>query len=376
MKTDVSVILTVHNDAKYLRRTLDALKNQTKKELEFICVDDASEDNSAEIIRAYAKKDPRFKLIVLKKNQGLAGARNEGLKRAKSPYLMFCDGDDFYHEQICEKLYNCIHRENVDFAVCRIRVIYEAHQEMRASDDEYYRLKFAGRQPITEDLLRNLDLSVDNKIFRKKTVEKYRLNFPFGLKYEDTFFTLAYSAVSRDAYFLDEPLYFYTRRESSIMANTWSKTAASDSSIDHIRVFEKLHIFLKKYRLLEAYKNFFWDFYALYAGSAHKWCKTEENRQKIRRSIDNYLAKNSAEIATLDPAVRNYLKYVSSPYFFSKPYRFARRARDKILALKSRFTARFCKVENSQTWALKKLSGENQKITAFRAELARLRKTL
>jgi glycosyltransferase involved in cell wall biosynthesis len=74
---------------------LDALTNQTLKEIEIICIDDKSTDNSLSILREYETKDRRIRVIALRKNRGAAVARNKGLKIAKGTYVGFCDSDDY-----------------------------------------------------------------------------------------------------------------------------------------------------------------------------------------------------------------------------------------------------------------------------------------
>ena len=96
MKPFISVILTVHNTEKYLRSCLDSLLAQCMKNIEIICVDDASEDDSVAIIKEYMQKDNRLELIELKENKGANYARNLALKKATGIYVSVLDADDFF----------------------------------------------------------------------------------------------------------------------------------------------------------------------------------------------------------------------------------------------------------------------------------------
>ena len=89
MKT-VSVIIPVYNVEKYLTKCLDSVVNQTYTNLEIICVNDGSPDNSAKILEAFAKKDSRIK-IINQENKGLSGARNTGIESATGDYIVFLD---------------------------------------------------------------------------------------------------------------------------------------------------------------------------------------------------------------------------------------------------------------------------------------------
>ena len=102
----VSVIIPVYNVEKYLERCLDSVINQTLKDIEIICINDCSPDNSLEILKKYAKKDSRIQIVDLKENKGAAIARNEGLKIAQGEYIGFVDPDDYVELDFYEKLYN------------------------------------------------------------------------------------------------------------------------------------------------------------------------------------------------------------------------------------------------------------------------------
>ena len=99
----VSVIVPVYNCEKYLKKCLDSLVNQTLKDIEIICVNDGSTDNSGRILEEYT--DSRIKIIT-KENGGLSSARNAGIAVAKGEYLGFVDSDDWVDLDFYEKLYN------------------------------------------------------------------------------------------------------------------------------------------------------------------------------------------------------------------------------------------------------------------------------
>ena len=101
----ISIIITVYNGEKYLIECLESIKAQTLSEIEIICVDDGSIDNSYNILEKYAKKDDRFK--VIKKEHSNAGdSRNLGIKNARGKYLLFLDCDDYFNKDLCKDTYN------------------------------------------------------------------------------------------------------------------------------------------------------------------------------------------------------------------------------------------------------------------------------
>ena len=104
--TKVSVIIPCYNVEKYLRQCLDSVINQTLKDIEIICVNDGSPDNSIQILQEYAQKDGRV-VIIDRENKGVAESRNEGIKKANGEFVCFMDPDDLYpSNDILETLYN------------------------------------------------------------------------------------------------------------------------------------------------------------------------------------------------------------------------------------------------------------------------------
>lgn len=98
----VSVIIPVYNAERYLKQCLDSVLAQTLGDIEVICVDDGSTDGSVAILKSYAARDSRLRLIR-QKNRGAGAARNQGLREATGEYLSFLDSDDFFEPTMLEK---------------------------------------------------------------------------------------------------------------------------------------------------------------------------------------------------------------------------------------------------------------------------------
>ena len=108
----LSVIIPVYNVEPYLEQCLDSVINQTYKNLEIICINDGSTDNSLKILEKYQKKDNRIKLIN-QKNKGLSEARNAGLDVAKGEYIAFVDSDDYLELNAYEEAMNVVLQEKI-----------------------------------------------------------------------------------------------------------------------------------------------------------------------------------------------------------------------------------------------------------------------
>lgn len=313
----LSIIVTAHNSAKYLPKCLDALIAQTYRNIEIICVDDASTDNTGKLIKDYARSDPRILAIRNQENVGVSEARNIAMKKATAPYIMFCDGDDYYDTQMCEKMLAIAEDSELSagMVISEIRVVYHAHQEMKISDEHYYNLHFSGVQAVTDQVLTETDFAPSNKLFRKELIDRYKLRFPKGLHYEDAYFCAAYMCICGTVYYLNEQLYTYVRHTGSIMSNTWSKEGARDTSIDHIYIAFKLFDFLKAYGLLEKYNAAFWRLFVGYERLSINYSRSHENTKKIREEVRRFLGENQDEFATAPTDARAQILQLTSQKF-------------------------------------------------------------
>ena len=109
----VSVILPIYNVSQYLRQALDSVINQTLRELEIICVDDGSTDDSLEIVREYAQKDSRI-VVITGPNGGYGKAMNKGLDRATGEYIGILEPDDYVDLHMFEDLYRIAAENRLD----------------------------------------------------------------------------------------------------------------------------------------------------------------------------------------------------------------------------------------------------------------------
>jgi len=137
-QVNVSIIVPVYNVEKYLEKCLESIINQTLKNLEIICVNDGSTDNSLQILEDYAKKDQRIK-IINKKNRGSGAAKNTGMKNASGEYIGFVDSDDWVDLAMFEKLYNRAKSQKSDMVMCPI-YIYDNVNQGSEYDLSYFNL--------------------------------------------------------------------------------------------------------------------------------------------------------------------------------------------------------------------------------------------
>lgn len=215
MKTDylISVIIPVHNTAKYLTRAVESVRNQDLKEIEIILVDNVSTDGSSEICDEYAKIDSRIKVLHLS-IADLSTARNEGLKISSAPYLGFIDSDDYIEPNMYGLLLRILVESQANMAFCDLCCEHEdGRRELACS--------YSGKitQYSSEDALRLLFLekmssSVCTKIYERALFND--LHFPEGFFYEDHCTIFKWISMCQHIVGIDFAFYHYMLRSDSI----------------------------------------------------------------------------------------------------------------------------------------------------------------
>lgn len=203
---DISIIVPIYNAEKYLNKCIDSLVNQTKKELEFILVNDGSTDLSEDIIKSY--KDKRIKYFK-NKNQGIGKTRNFGIDKATGKYLMFLDSDDYLDINACEKLYNKAIKEKSDLVVFDFYRVEETLKEVTINNFKSSSLK------ENPNLLLDINLGPCNKLIKRELIDKNNTRFNEELKYEDTPFVTEIIKNANKISKLNEYLHYYVIHSNS-----------------------------------------------------------------------------------------------------------------------------------------------------------------
>lgn len=246
----VSIIVPVYNVAPYLRQCMDSIINQTYRNIEIICIDDGSTDESGKILDEYAKSDDRINAMHTN-NVGVASARNTGLSLASGEYLLFVDGDDWIDTATCQKAVSSISTESVDV------VMWPYIREF--SDHSDPKIIFRGQKLFDETECRKLQRrmiglsneelahpenadalsTVWGKLYRREIIEQNHLRFVNLSRigtYEDGLFNLCYFAHVKSAVYIPDYLSHYrkntgmTSKYRSQLASQW-KNLFSDMRV-------------------------------------------------------------------------------------------------------------------------------------------------
>lgn len=217
----LSVVVPVYNVAPYLPRCLESLQNQELKDIEFIIVNDGSTDDSLEICEAFIEKKPAFSLIS-KKNEGLMAAWMDGVALAKGDYVGFVDSDDYVDSTMYDKLYRIAADFQADVVMCNHAYVIDGveNDNVPAIKEGYYskaHMAVIYKKIFPKVAQPYISPSRCNKIIRTSVL---RANLEFCdtriFSGEDVNIIIPVMLSAESFYYLNEPLYKYVKRHSSI----------------------------------------------------------------------------------------------------------------------------------------------------------------
>lgn len=199
----VSIIVPVYNKAPYLQECLDTLTGQTLKDIEIICVDDRSTDDSLDILLLCAKNDNRVKVLPQERNRGLSASRNVGMRAASGEFIAFVDADDLVDKDFFEKLYNA----SADYDVVKGE-IWEYDDKLRKCvisniSDANKKIRETGN-PVW------FFYGITSAIYRRDFIVRNGLSFSETLFYnEDTVFVVSVVTKLSKIQIVDDAKYYY-----------------------------------------------------------------------------------------------------------------------------------------------------------------------
>lgn len=202
----VSVIVPVYNVERYVEKCLETLVEQTLEEIEIIVVNDGSTDNSKQIVEKIREKFPEKIVYVEKENGGLSDARNYGIPYAKGEYIAFLDSDDYAEKDMYQKMYELAQKEQSDMVECDFYWEYPDKQKIDIG------VLYQGKK----EMLEKVRVVAWNKLIKREILEKAKVEFPKGYRYEDVSFTYKLIPYLEKVSFLKEPCVHYIQREGSI----------------------------------------------------------------------------------------------------------------------------------------------------------------
>lgn len=267
----ISILIPVYNVANYVEECLDSILAQVDDNAEIIVMDDASTDNSWDVLQAY-KTHPNVTLVQAPYNRGLSGTRNALLPLANNDYVWFIDSDDVMHEGAYVQVITAFKSLDIDVLGGNYMAWRGDSKRLKkafigATNKIFYNQNFE----FIKNIVENNSNHVWNKVYRRTVIEK--ISFIEGKKFEDIYYMTDLSQVIERFAFINYPLINYREREGSIV-----------QTLDQKYVDDYLGAFLYRVKLLRSKLNndqqfeqyLYYKTYNRYAGLVSKLASNQQ----------------------------------------------------------------------------------------------------
>lgn len=249
-KPKVSVIIPCYNVEKYLKECLDSVVNQTLKDIEIICINDGSTDDTLYILKEYAKNDERIKLIN-KTNSGYGDSMNKGLDMATGDYVGIVESDDFVDLNMFEILYNKAIENNLDLIRCQY-----FHYNTSKNSNELFDNSWVPQNEIFCPLEKQIPFyqapAIWSNLFSNNMIKDNGIRFlkTPGASYQDTSFAFKLYACAKKFMMINDGLLHYRIDNDNSSVNSESKAYYVMAEYAEIEKFAKEKEFYDKVKTL------------------------------------------------------------------------------------------------------------------------------
>lgn len=237
--TKLSIIVPVYNVEKYLPKCLESLIKQTLKDIEIICVNDGSMDNSLAILKEFASKDSRIRIID-NQHQGVAKTRNTGIEQSTGEYIGFVDSDDYIDIDFFEKLYNSATKSNSDIAIASIlkhKNFFNIYNAKYTKEETAITIQ--DKIKLCEDK-KHFFFYAWNKIYHSGFIKENNIKFSEGQIYEDVMFAIKALYYSNKIISVYGTKYHYIEHKNSL---TKYKDKTGEKEQDLVKAYSELQEF-------------------------------------------------------------------------------------------------------------------------------------
>ncbi len=265
----VSIIVPTYNVEQYLEECMDSIVGQTLKDLEIICVNDGSTDDSLNILKKYAAADDRI-IIIDKKNEGYGCAMNDGLDRASGEYVGIVEPDDYVDFHMYEDLYHIAKKKDLDIIKADF---YRFVRNKNGQTLKFYdALSKDGNgyneviDPKKNDKIFGYVLNTWSGIYRRAFLEKYHIrhNTTPGASFQDNGFWFQTFCLAERVYFVNKPYYMNRRDNPNSSVKSREKVYCMNEEYEFIHQFLDARPELKKYFIyvysMQRFRNYFWTY--------------------------------------------------------------------------------------------------------------------
>ena len=308
----VSIIVPVYNVEKFIERTVKSILSQSYSDWEMLLIDDGSTDSSGEICNKLASECEKIK-VIHKPNGGLSSARNEGLCHAKGEIICFLDSDDYVSKDYLECI---VHQmKDNDLIYFNAKRVDEAGQflyDIKYKTDSYNLLDNKARFEYIIGVLVNYinGWEVCFRAFLRSVIDEAKLRFESERQVfaEDFLFTLSYVMHCKKIQGVDRQIYYYTRRENSLMESSVNDQA---SRILRLPAFGK-KVAAAADNAANKYisDNISLIYYLIYEWHMKEFCRN--NSESAGRQLDDKMMEDEFHAACMKKYEDNYRDYIDS----------------------------------------------------------------
>ena len=283
----VSVIIPVYNVEKYIGKCIDSIINQTYRDIEIICVNDGSTDNSLNILRDYAQKDNRI-IIISQENQGAAIARNNGLNNAKGDYICFLDSDDYVEYTFLETMYKQITLQNSDMCLCKSKYVFNdklvyCHSDIKT---EILHKPIFSVQDIPDKIFQICSIPCFTKLYRTEFIKNNGLEFQNLKSSNDVFFNTSTLVLANRITYVDEYLVISRREREGSISNSRGKHVFCI-----LKAVSALKDLLVKKDLFKTVEKSFYEFCQMTFLYEAQCCMDKQLQKDFMREVKEFLPK-------------------------------------------------------------------------------------
>lgn len=284
MDPKVSIVMPVYNVEKYLGQCLDSVINQTLRDIEIICVDDGSTDDSLGILEDYSQKDNRIR-VLHQQNQHAGVARNNGMNVARGKYIIFLDSDDVFELNMLEEMVKRAEKDDSDVTVCGWKSLDDRTNEVSKAwtiNEKYIQMSPLKPADVVEELYDICKPNPWTKLIKREFLVYNSLQFDDCICCNDITCICLSLSLARRISLMEECFVYY--REYQTLSLTSNRNKNFDSVIYALLSLERQ---LKEHCVYKTFENT----YAKKVASSVKYksqsCskKEREERKQLCRKI-------------------------------------------------------------------------------------------
>lgn len=324
----ISIIMPLYNAAKYLEESLQSIQKQTFTDYELICINDASTDNTMEILQNYQKKDKRIRILSNGKRCGAAVSRNKGLKEAKGSYLTFLDGDDIFEEEMLACMFQTAEEKHTDVLLAKLKHVFgeDIYRKQKIPNSEAFYERYSSEVFEIKEYLPcdfgNWELAVEGKLYKKDFILSNCLEFQDLSCANDVYFVcMSMLLAKRLLYLKDDRVMIYQREHHEPTRISYDR----DPKCTYLAFLHIMEELKNRNKFQEVYGHYYYRLYFALR-NAILICKTEEKAEDFyqflqKEGIETIRALGGKYFDKLDNYIKDILEQFQKLDFSSKWYK-------------------------------------------------------